>query len=147
MEQRVTTEGLFNRLQGEEDTDTLRELLCMGIQRPPDFAARLKGEIDKRGLAASQVMKRADVSKTYFYQLLRGERRPGRDVVLRLALALELGVEETQRLLALSGNGALYPRLRRDAAVIFALSRGMSLLETEELLASLPEPPLCGEVK
>ena len=35
--------------------------------------------------------------------------------------------------------GTLYPRVRRDAAVIFALNQKMSLLEAEELLASLPE--------
>ena len=39
----------------------------------------------------------------------------------------------------LGGCGALYPKIRRDAAVIFALNQKMTLLETEDLLASLPE--------
>ena len=59
--------------------------------------------------------------------------------MLRTALALKLSLKETQRLLAISGCGALYPKVRRDAAVIFALNQGMSLLEAENLLSSLPE--------
>ena len=61
---------------------------------------------------------------------------------LRTALALGLSLKETQRLLAVGGCGALYPRVRRDAAVIFALNQKMSLLQAEELLSSLPERSL-----
>ena len=53
-----------------------------------------------------------------------------------------LSLKETQRLLAVGGCGALYPRVRRDAAVIFALNQKMSLLQAEELLSSLPERSL-----
>ena len=73
---------------------------------------------------------------------MRGERVPGRDILLRTALALGLSLKETQRLLAVGGCGALYPRVRRDAAVIFALNQKMSLLQAEELLSSLPERSL-----
>ena len=86
----------------------------------------------------------ANISRSYAYQVLRGERRPGRDILLCTALSLSLSLEETQRLLALGSCGALYPRLRRDAAVIYALSHDLSPEETEELLASLPEPGLYG---
>ena len=82
------------------------------------------------------------MSKSYGYQILRGERVPGRDILLRTALALGLSLKETQRLLAVGGCGALYPRVRRDAAVIFALNQKMSLLQAEELLSSLPERSL-----
>ena len=69
-------------------------------------------------------------------------RAPGRDIVLRLALVLALTPEETQRLLRAAQRGALYPRVRRDAAVIFCLNRGLSLLEADDLLRSLGEDPL-----
>ena len=87
-------------------------------------------------------MAAADVSKSYGYQNLRGERVPGRDILLRTALSLGLSLKEAQRLLAVGGCGALYPRVRRDAAVIFALNQKMTLLQAEELLASLPERSL-----
>ena len=98
--------------------------------------------LEKAGLSAPEWMTAADVSKSYGYQILRGERVPGRDILLRTALALHLSVEEAQRLLTLGGCAALYPRLRRDAAVIFALNQSLSLLETESLLSSLPERSL-----
>ena len=72
---------------------------------------------------------------------------PGRDILLRTALVLQLSLQETQRLLALGDCGALYPKVRRDAAVIFALNHKMTLLETEELLVSLSEASLFGQEK
>ena len=86
-----------------------------------------------------------NISKSYGYQVLRGERTPGRDIILRTALALQLSLKETQRLLAVGDCGALYPKVRRDAAVIFALNQKMTLLETEDLLSSLPERSLFGK--
>ena len=98
--------------------------------------------LEQLGVSASEWIAAADISKSYGYQVLRGERIPGRDILLRTALSLSLGLKETQRLLMLGGCGALYPKIRRDAAVIFALNQKMTLLETEDLLASLPERSL-----
>ena len=64
---------------------------------------------------------------------------PGRDILLRTALLLGMPLRDTQRLLAIGRCGTLYPRVRRDAAIIFALHQRMTLLETEDLLTSLPE--------
>lgn len=108
----------------------------------PDCSQMLRELLGQRGMSAPAWIAAADISKTHGYQILRGERKPGRDILLRTALVLGLSLEETQRLLAVGGWGALYPRVRRDAAVIFALNQKMDLLETEELLASLPERSL-----
>lgn len=105
----------------------------------PSLSSELRRLLDKGGMTPADWILAADISRSYAYQLLRGERRPGRDILLRTALVLHLSVEDTQRLLALGGCGALYPRLRRDGALIYALSRGLSPAETEELLLSLPE--------
>ena len=93
-------------------------------------------------MSAPEWIAAADISKSYAYQVLRGERTPGRDILLRTALALSLSLKDAQRLLMVGGCGALYPKIRRDAAVIFALNQHMTLLETEDLLASLPERSL-----
>lgn len=110
----------------------------------PSLASELQRLLDKAGMTPADWLLAADISRSYAYQILRGERRPGRDILLRTALVLHLSVEDTQRLLALGGCGALYPRLRRDGALIYALSRGLSPAETEELLLSLPERGLYG---
>ena len=98
--------------------------------------------MEQIGLSVPEWIAAADISKSYAYQVLRGERIPSRDILLRTALVLRLSLKEAQRLLAVGGCGALYPKIRRDAAVIFALNQHMTLLETEDLLASLPERSL-----
>lgn len=133
-----TTSKLFHTLRSRESG----RALLRREQKAPTCAQMLLEQIKRAGLSAAEWMAAADVSKSYGYQILRGERVPGRDILLRTALSLRLPLKETQRLLAVGGCGALYPRVRRDAAVIFALNQKMTLLETEELLASLPERSL-----
>ena len=133
-----TTSKLFHKLQGRESGKAfLRQ-----ERTEPTCAQVLQELLEQWGMSASEWIAAADISKSYGYQVLRGERIPGRDILLRTALSLSLGLEETQRLLMLGGCGALYPKIRRDAAVIFALNQKMTLLETEDLLASLPERSL-----
>lgn len=133
-----TTSKLFHRLRGRESG----RVLLSRERTDPACAQVLQGLLGRAGVSAPEWIAAADISKSYAYQVLRGERIPGRDILLRTALALGLSLEETQRLLAVGGWGALYPKIRRDAAVIFALNQHMSLLETEDLLASLPERSL-----
>lgn len=133
-----TTSKLFASLRNRDSG----EAVINQMQDAPTCAQALREMLEQAGVPAPQWIAGADISKSYGYQVLRGERTPGRDVLLRTALFLHLPLKQTQRLLALGGCGALYPKVRRDAAVIFALNQNMTLLETEELLASLPERSL-----
>lgn len=133
-----TTSKLFHKLRGRESG----RVLLSQEGRAPTCAQTLQELLEREGMSPSDWMMAADVSKSYGYQILRGERVPGRDILLRTALVLRLPLKETQRLLAVGGCGALYPRVRRDAAIIFALNQKMTLLEAEELLTSLPERSL-----
>ena len=132
-----TTSKLFQKLCSPGGRALLDQPLTA-----PSCAQALRNLLDRADISASDWITAADISRSYGYQILRGERIPGRDILLRTALALHLSVEEAQRLLTLGGCAALYPRLRRDAAVIFALNQSLSLLETESLLSSLPERSL-----
>ena len=133
-----TTSKLFHRLRNRESG----EAFLTQEQTAPTCARVLREILEQAGMSAPEWIAGADISKSYGYQVLRGERTPGRDILLRTALALQLSLKETQRLLAVGGCGALYPKVRRDAAVIFALNQNMTLLETEDLLSSLPERSL-----
>ena len=136
-----TTGNLFHRLRGSESGMAfLRE-----NRSAPICSQVLRDLLDKAGISAAEWMTAVNLSKSYGYQILRGERIPGRDILLRTTLVLHLPLEDAQRLLAVGGCGALYPRVRRDAAVIFALNQHMTLLEAEELLTSLPERSLYTE--
>lgn len=133
-----TTSKLFHKLRSRESGKAVLEQ----EQTEPACAQVLQNLLGQAGLSAPEWIAAADISKSYAYQILRGERIPGRDILLRTALVLRLSLKEVQRLLAVSGCGALYPKIRRDAAVIFALNQHMTLLETEDLLVSLSERSL-----
>ena len=103
-----TTSKLFHKLQGRESGKAfLRQ-----ERTEPTCAQVLQELLEQLGVSASEWIAAADISKSYGYQVLRGERIPGRDILLRTALSLSLGLEETQRLLMLGGCGALYPKIR-----------------------------------
>lgn len=136
-----TTSKLFHRLRNRESGEAF-----LNQEHTAPTCARVLWEIlTNAGMSAPEWIASVNISKSYGYQVLRGERTPGRDIILRTALALQLSLKETQRLLAVGGCGALYPKVRRDAAVVFALNQKMTLLETEELLSSLPERSLFGK--
>lgn len=133
-----TTSTLFNRLRNRKSG----KAFLNNEQTAPSCARVLREILDNAKVSVPKWIADVDISKTYGYQILRGERMPGRDILLRTAFALQLSLKETQRLLAVGDCGALYPKVRRDAAVIFALNQKMTLWETEELLSSLPERSL-----
>lgn len=138
-----STSALFRRLCGRESG----EAVLHEEWTAPTCARVLRETLERAGVSAPEWIAAAAISKSYGYQVLRGERMPGRDILLRTALVLQLSLPDTQRLLALGDCGALYPKVRRDAAVVFALHHKLSLLETEEMLLSLPEASLFGQEK
>lgn len=90
----------------------------------------------------SEIIQKTNLSKSFLYQILNGTRAPGRDILIRIAFATGLNFQETQRMLAIAKRGMLYPRVRRDAAIIFCLNKRCSLQEVNELLESENETPL-----
>lgn len=92
-----------------------------------------------------RVIKAASIDRTYGHQIFNGTRRPSRDKLLQLAFGFGLKVEETQRLLRLAEKNPLYPKIKRDAAILHSLAEGKSLMETQELLQSLELTILGGD--
>lgn len=103
------------------------------------FHKYLNTLLDKKNLQITDLITGAFISKSYAYQFTNGERLPGRDIVLRMALYMKIKVAEAQRLLTLAGKSVLYPKIRRDAAILFCLQKGMSLDESNSFLEDLGE--------
>jgi transcriptional regulator with XRE-family HTH domain len=87
----------------------------------------------------SELIRRSGIERTYFYQIMNGKRKPGRDKVLLLCLAAGLSLEETQHALACGQHSLLYVRNRRDAVLVFALNNQLSVQDTQELLSEFHE--------
>ena len=98
--------------------------------------------IEKSGYSKSNIINKSDFSYCYFYDVINGRKIPGRDKIIRLILTMHLSVDQCLEALRISGRSALYPRIRRDAIILFAISNGYSIYQLSELLADAGEEPL-----
>lgn len=90
--------------------------------------------LSQKGLSRAEVVRGSQLDRAYVYQIFSGERTPSRDKLIAIAFGLRLSDGETQTMLKLSGNRELYARDERDAMILFALQRKMTILETNDLL-------------
>lgn len=90
----------------------------------------------------SRLIKEACLSKTYAYQFISGQRIPGRDIIIRIALTMQLDVETVQRMLAIAQKGTLYPKNQRDSVILYCIRKKMKLDETNIILQDVHEDPL-----
>lgn len=96
-----------------------------------------------KNLTPSQIVKKSNLQNTYAYQILSGERKhPSRNKLLALAFAMDLTLDETQQMLKIAHLPVLYPRLRQDLVIIFALKEHYALFDVNEILMDLGEPLL-----
>lgn len=93
-------------------------------------------------LTMTELVRISLLSKSYVYQIFNGERMPSRDVLLRIALAMSCTIDEIQHLLTFAQIGNLYPKVRRDAAILCCVSQGFTLSETDEFLEYIEERTL-----
>lgn len=93
-------------------------------------------------LTMTELVRISLLSKSYVYQIFNGERMPSRDVLLRIALSMSCTIDEIQHLLTFAQTGNLYPKVRRDAAILCCVSQGFTLAETDEFLEYIEERTL-----
>lgn len=90
--------------------------------------------LERKGLKKSQVIKNAEFSEVYGYQIFSGVRIPERKKLLSLAVGMGLNIEETQTLLKCAGYSPLYVKLPFDSIVLYGLCKAMSVVQINELL-------------
>ena len=105
----------------------------------PDYYQSLEAV---KALGSSELIQQSGLERSYYYQVMKGTRNPGRDKVLRLCLAAGLTLRETTRALELSGNAPLYPRRRRDIILTVAINQKAGVIDANLLLDKYGEEPL-----
>ena len=94
--------------------------------------------LDKvRHTSNAEIIRNSDVEKSYYYQIIKGNRIPSRDKVIRLCIGAGLSPEETSQALILNENAPLYMNRKRDRAIAYAIERRLSVTETNLLLVEL----------
>jgi len=99
-----------------------------------NLAELLTQLLQEKGLRKSQVIKNAEISEIYGYQIFSGVRVPERKKLLCIALAMELNIEQTQQLLKSAGYSQLYVKLPFDSIVLYGLCKTLSVVQINELL-------------
>ena len=139
--ERKITDDLQKELMG---SNSLNEFLSAnsgefnsgGVQR---LLTRL---FEKRGITKSALAKQSGMSEIYVHQIFAGRRNPSRSRLICLCFGLGATLDETQELLRLAGLAPLYPRIRRDAIIIYGLVNGVGLHELNDKLFTEDEETL-----
>lgn len=102
----------------------------------------LNALFQKRNISKAALAKQSGMSEVYLHQVFSGRRNPSRSRLICLCFGLSATLEETQELLKHCGLAQLYPRIRRDAIIIYGLVNGVSLFKVNDKLFSEEEETL-----
>ena len=132
-----TTDELNNELK---EADDIRRFIAKNEDEliTKKISAFLNEIIDRKNLKKSQIIEAANLHKSYGYELFSGKKEmPSRDVMLRLAIAMGLDLDETQKLLKYSELPPLYARNSRDSVIIYAINNKKNVMNCNLLLEEL----------
>ena len=123
-------------VQKIQNADSITEALRM-VEREGQSASLkelLLSSMDARQYSPQDLSKHIDVERSTLYRLISGERLTTRNVLLRIALVMRLTLDETQALLRSGQRAELYSPVKRDALLIFCITHGLTMEQTEETL-------------
>lgn len=140
----LSTSTLLRRLFKSSDLDKFINNNIDEMNIPP-FHVYILDLCKAEGWVPEQIIKKAAIDRTYGHQLFNGTRKPSRDKVIQLAFGFGLDVDGAQKLLKLAQKNALYPKIKRDAAILYCLNNHKDVLETQSILQALGQTLLGGE--
>lgn len=129
----VTTQSMMRKILRTGNLDRFLRDNAQSF-REYVFCDLLQQFCKDKQLSIASVIENAQIERTYGYQLFNGTRQPSRDKVLQLAIGLSLNVEETQQLLRSAGKNTLYPKIRRDAVILYGINKGLTFFQIQEYL-------------
>lgn len=137
------TGSLLNRLnkaKGTKDLDSHLDSIDGLASR--GYGSYLKQYLVEHDISYPEVIAAACFDRSYLYQILRGEKNPGRDKIVAIALAVHMDLAHTQRGLEIANAGILYSRSRRDSILIYAVNNSFDIRSTNALLEQYGETQL-----
>lgn len=146
MTDKDTSEMENEILQITDETD-LQNFFAENKKNLPDItlAEYLEILLKEKNLSKGEVIKKSYMGN-YAYKIFSGERKNNsRAKILSLALAMNLSLKETQRLLYYAESPKLYAKDTWDDVIIFALNNGYDIERTNQLLNDSKLKPLLGD--
>lgn len=139
------TDKLLEQIKNSRDIDNVLDQNSSDFINE-NFTELLNRLIEEKNVSKAEVIRRANLPRTYAYGFFKGESNPNRNNILQLCFGFELSFDETQAFLKASGFSPLYARNQRDSVIIYALENNMNIVDTNELLYN-HNMDLLGEAK
>lgn len=140
----ITTDILLSRLFRTTSIKRFLKYYDEELKNEP-FHEYLESLCNEKNMNPSAVVRAANIERTYGLQIFRGIKNPSRDKVAQLAFGFSLNIEETQKLLKAANKSMLYPKIKRDAVIIYCIKNSMNVMDAQEILSDLQLPLLGGE--
>ncbi len=133
---KINTTKLLNQLFKTSNLDRFIQRNSKEIDLPP-FNVYISALCKEQGLIPEHIIKKSDIERSFGHQIFKGTRKPSRDTVLQLAFGLEANLGLTQNLLKYARCSPLYPRIKRDAAIIYCIHNKYNIVDTQTILHEL----------
>lgn len=145
MKNNVPMEGLTETLHDQMKNSNIKLQDLLSASNLPSVGQMLNTYMGRREMSTTALFQLAGLSEKFGFRVMKGERAPSRDVLLRLAFVLGLSYEETQYLLKCGKEAALSGHRERDVVIMKALVDQIQLMDVEELLIDLNMEPLISK--
>ena len=137
-----TTDELLKILVSEEDmqkyieennNEFLKSSLCQYLNQL----------LIEHGLKKGKIIADTLIERSYGYQIFSGRKEmPSRDVLISVALAMKISLDEMQSLLRIAHMAMLYPRVKRNSIILHSIAKHESVIQCNTALESFGEPIL-----
>lgn len=98
--------------------------------------------VRSKNLKKSKVIKDAEISEIFGFQVFSGTRNPSRNTLLSLCIAMKMTFQEVQTSLKIANFAPLYPKFKRDSIIILGISNGKGVCEINNELYDNDEETL-----
>lgn len=143
MSMKKTTDELLNNIK---DTISIEDFIKKNNSEYHNISVNefLKNKLKEKKLKISQISVSSCLGD-YVYKVFNGTRKANRDVYIAIGISMRLTYNELQLLLRLAKYLMLDPRDVRDSIFLYAISKNLTVLETNEILFNC-DKELLGKV-
>ena len=110
----------------------------------PTISSVLNEMMGAKGLNMEDVAGRADIDPATIYRFMSKKRNPSRNALIRIAMGMELSLEETQILLKSGNCAALSASRERDLQIMNGIIKKKYYIDVNEALKKKNLPDLDG---
>jgi len=97
--------------------------------------------ISEKKISPADVAKRSGQGE-YVYKVIRGERKPSRDVCIAVSIGMGLSLDESQLLLRVFKWAILDQRDKRDSIIMYSLKEKHTIEQANDLLYDMEQQTL-----